>query len=53
MYPNFIMHIPKTLIDLFSIRDNYVDVVVVVISPVSIGLVLGLNDTMPVVDLGL
>ena len=56
MYANFVTDILNTFTEPFSIWDCYIDdavVGVVVISQVSVGLVLGLNGTLPVVDLGL
>ena len=55
---NFITDILKTFTEPFDIEENYVDVmgigvIAVVVILVSIGLVQGLNCTMPMVDLGL
>ena len=56
VYSNLITKSLKTITEPLGIWDNYLDVMgvgVVVISPVSTGLVFGLIGTMPVVDLGL
>ena len=57
LYSNFITDILKTFIEPFGTGDNYVDVTdvsfIVAAILVFIGLDLGLNGTLPVVDLGL
>ena len=52
------MDILNTFAEPFGIGDNYVDVkgvgvIVIAVILVSIGLVFGLNGTMPMVDLSL